>query len=213
MFGIVPVHQHFRPGAVEVYGARALGAVIAALGIASLLLLAVMPELLGGGGLSAALIGVPLAAAGLVGLLIGYAALSTRLEVTPAGLVVEAPGWRVVPMPPVQQLEVGWHEVRAVRHRTEVYRLGPLPIALPLEAFAIETARGQVVLGGYYLWELEPVLIEVAHRADCPWREDGTVEASLPHALRFGPPAWSPQDTPPAAVDRIRRVARLTRRP
>jgi hypothetical protein len=213
MFGVVPVHPHFRPGAVEVYGARALGSVVAALGIASLLLLAVTPELLGGGGLAAALIGLPLAAAGLVGLLIGYAALSTRLEVTPAGLVVEAPSWRAIPMPPVRQLEVGWREVRSVRHRTELYRLGPLPVRLPLEVFAIETARGRVVLGGYFLWELEPVLIEVAHRADCPWREDGTVEASLPQALLFGPPAWSPQEASPATMDRIRRVARLARRP
>jgi hypothetical protein len=213
MFGVVPVHPHFRPGAAEVYGARALGSVVAALGIASLLLLAVMPELLGNGGLSAALIGLPLALAGLVGLLIGYAALSTRLEVTQSGLAVEAPSWRAIPMPPVQQIEVGWDEVRAVRHRTEIYRLGPLPIRLPLEAFAIETARGRVVLGGYFLWELEPVLIEVAHRADCPWREDGTVEASLPQTLLFGPPAWSPQEASPATMDRIRRVARLARRP
>jgi len=213
MFGVVPVHSHFRPGTAEIYGARALGSVVAALGIASLLLLAVMPELLGSGGLSAALIGLPLAIAGLVGLLIGYAALSTRLEVTQAGLVVEAPSWRAVPMPPVQQIEAGWHEVRAVRHRTELYRLGPLPIRLPLEVFAIETARGRVVLGGYYLWELEPVLIEVTHRADCPWREDAAVEASLLHALRSGPPAWGPLETSPEAVNRIRRVARLARRP
>ena len=213
MFGVVPVHTHFRPGAVEVYGARALGSVVAALGIASLLLLAAMPELLAGGGLSAALIGLPLVLAGIAGVLIGYAALSTRLEVTQAGLVVEAPSWRAIPMPPVQQIEVGWHEVRAVRHRSELYRLGPLPVRLPLEVFAIETARGRVVLGGYYLWELEPVLIEVAHRADCPWREDGAVEASLLHALRSGPPAWGPLETSPEAVNRIRRVARLARRP
>ena len=213
MFGVVPVHSHFRPGTAEIYGARALGSVVAALGIASLLLLAVMPELLGSGGLSAALIGLPLALAGLVGLLVGYAALSTRLEVTQAGLVVEAPSWRAVPMPPVQKIDVAWHEVRAVRHRTELYRLGPLPIRLPLEVFAIETARGRVVLGGYFLWELEPVLIEVAHRADCPWREDGAVEASLLHTLRSGPPAWGTPDSSPEAVDRIRRVARLARRP
>lgn len=213
MFGVVPAHPQFRPGAAEVYGARAMGSVVAALGIVSLLLLAVMPGPLGSGGLSAALIGVPLAVAGLVGLLIGYAALSTRVQVTQAGLVVEAPSWRAVPMPPVQQLEVGWEEVQAVRHRTELYRLGPLPIRLPLEAFAIETARGRVVLGGYYLWELEPVLIEIAHRADCPWREDGAVEANLVHALRCGPPAWGAAETSPQAVDRIRRVARLVRRP
>jgi hypothetical protein len=213
MFGVVPVHTHFRPGAVEVYGARALGSVVAALGIASLLLLAAMPELLAGGGLSAALIGLPLVLAGIAGVLIGYAALSTRLEVTQAGLVVEAPSWRAIPMPPVQQIEVGWHEVRAVRHRSELYRLGPLPVRLPLEVFAIDTARGRVVLGGYFLWELEPVLIEVAHRAGCPWHEDGAVEASLLHTLRSGPPAWRAQDTSPAAVHRIRRVARLVPRP
>jgi hypothetical protein len=213
MFGVIPAHQHFRPGAAEVYGARALGSVVAALGIASLLLLAVMPELLGSGGFGAVLIGLPLAVAGLAGLLIGYAALSTRLEITEGGLAVEAPSWRVLPIPPVQQLQLGWHEVRAIRHRTEFYRLGPLPIRLPLEVFAIETDRGRIVLGGYYLRELEPVLIEVAHRAERPWREDGTVEASLLHTLCSGPPPWGSLETPPAAVDRIRRVARLVRRP
>jgi hypothetical protein len=213
MFGVVPAHQHFRPGAAEVYGARALGSVVAALGIAGLLLLAVMPEMLGSGGPSAALIGLPLAVAGLAGLLIGYAALSTRLEITEGGLAVEAPTWRALPIPPVQQFQLGWQEVHAIRHRTELYRLGPLPIRLPLEVFAIETARGRIVLGGYYLWELEPVLIEIAHRADRPWREDGTVEASLLHTLCSGPPTWGPLETLPAAVDRVRRVARFARRP
>lgn len=213
MFGVIPAHQHLRPGAAEIYGARALGSVVAALGIASFLLLAVMPGALGSGGLGAVLIGLPLAAAGLGGLLIGYAALSTRLEITEGGLAVEAPSWRAIPIPPVQQLQLGWDEVRAIRHRTEIYRLGPLPVRLPLEVFAIETARGRIILGGYYLWELEPVLIEVAHRADRPWREDGTVEASLLHTLRSGPPAWTPLETAVAASNRMDRIAHFARRP
>ena len=50
-----------------------------------------------------------------------------------------------------------------------LYRIGPLPVRFPLEAYAIETAGGfDSASGGYYLSDLEPILIELAHRADRP---------------------------------------------
>ena len=77
-----------------------------------------------------------------------------------------------------------------VRHRSELYRIGPLPLRLPLETYAIETTDGAIPFGSYYLSDLEPVLIDLAHRANRPWCEDGEVEADLLRTLLFGAPSW-----------------------
>jgi hypothetical protein len=124
------------------------------------------------------------------GILVGYAGVSTRIEIAQDGVLVTTPGWRACPYPPVRQYRISWAEVRAVRHRTERYRIGILPVRLPLEAYAIETASGFIVFGGYYLSDLEPVLIELAHRADRPWCEDDEVEAGLLRTLLHGAPPW-----------------------
>jgi hypothetical protein len=123
-------------------------------------------------------------------MLMGYAVLSTRIEIGRDGLLIAAPGWRACPWPPVREFRLDWANVRAVRHRTELYRIGPLPVSFPLEAYAIETAGGFILLGGYYLADLEPVLIELAHRADRPWCEDGEVEVGLLRTLLHGAPPW-----------------------
>ncbi|MCE3247974.1 MAG: hypothetical protein K0R41_1799 [Geminicoccaceae bacterium] len=133
--------------APQVYSAPLPGALLAMLGISALVLLALMPATFGVGWLPFALIGLPLAVGGACGVLMGYAVLSTRIEVARDGLVIAAPGLRACPFPPVRQYRLEWAEVRAVRHRTEVYRLGPLPLRLPLEAYAVETADGFIPFG------------------------------------------------------------------
>ena len=147
--------------------------------MSALTLVALMPATFDVGWLPLALIGLPLALGAGCGVLMGYAVLSTRIEIARDGLLIAAPGWRACPWPPVRQLRLGWTDVRAVRHRTELYRIGPLPMRFPLEAYAIETAAGFILLGGYFLSDLEPILIELAHRADRPWCEDGEIEAGL----------------------------------
>jgi hypothetical protein len=119
----------------------------------------------------------------------GYAVASVRIVIAPDGIAITTPGWRACPWPPVRQYRLDWAEVRAVRHRTELYRLGPLPWRLPLESYAIAAAES-IVFGSYYLADLEPVLIDLAHRADCPWYEDGEVEANLLRTLLAGAPNW-----------------------
>jgi hypothetical protein len=191
------------PTGRQVYSARASGALFAGAGIACLLLLGLMPGVFDGEPV-AVLIGLSLVGGGLFGLLTGYAGLLTRIEVRPAGLLIEVPSWRAVPLPPVRRIEVGWDQVNAVRRRIESYRLGFLPIRLPLEVLAVETASGRALFASYYLWQLEPILIDIANRADCPWSEDGTVEAGLFATLLRGPPAWPS----PASAGSTRRLSR-----
>jgi hypothetical protein len=191
MLGFSPGQESAAVGAPQVYSAPLSGALLAVLGIAALVLLALMPATFGAGWLPLALIGAPLAASGACGVLMGYAVLSLRIEIGREGVVITAPGLRACPFPPVRQYRLKWTDVRAVRHRTELYRLGPLPLRLPLEAYAVETAKGVIALGSYYLSDLEPVLIALAHRADRPWCEDGEVEAGLLRTLLSGAPPWS----------------------
>ena len=199
MLGFGPVPEGPTVAAPDVYSAPVPGALLAGLGVVALTLVALMPATFDVGWLPLALIGVPLAAGGGCGVLMGYAVLSTRIEIARDGLAIAAPGWRACPFPPVREFRLDWASVRAVRHRTEFYRIGFLPLRLPLEAYAIETTEGLIVFGGYYLSDLDPVLIEIAHRADRPWSEDGEVEAGLLHTLLRGAPPWPRVDQRPAA--------------
>jgi len=185
--------------APRVYSAPLPGALLAILGISALILLALMPATFGLDWLPLALIGAPLAVGGACGVVMGYAILSIRIEIAQDGIVVAAPGWRACPFPPVRQYRLRWTDVRAVRHRIELYRIGPLSLRLPLETYAIETAEGVIPFGSYYLSDLEPVLIDLAHRADRPWCEDGEVEADLLRTLLFGARSWrTVAEHPPA---------------
>jgi hypothetical protein len=190
MLGIGPIPEGATAPAHHVYSAPLAGALLVVLGISALILLALMPATFGVGWLPLALIGLPLAAGGACGVVMGYAVLSIRIEIAEEGPVIAAPGLRACPFPPVRQYRLRWADVRAVRHRTELYRIGPLPVRLPLEVYAIETKSGFIPFGSYYLSDLEPVLIELAHRADRPWCEDGEVEAGLLRTLLCGAPAW-----------------------
>src|ERR687897_1662957 len=204
MLGFGPVPDGPRVAAPDVYSAPVPGAFLAVLGVLALALVAFMPATFDVGWLPVVLIGLPLAAGGACGVLMGYTVLSTRIEIARDGLVIAAPGWRACPFPPVRQFRLNWTDVRAVRHRTELYRIGFLPLRLPLEAYAIETTEGFILFGGYYFSDLDPVLIEVAHRADRPWCEDGEVEAGLTPTPRHGAPPRPTVDRRPAARPRPR---------
>ena len=199
MLGFGPVPEGPTVAAPEVYSAPVPGALLAVLGIVALALVAFMPATFDVGWLPLALIGLPLAAGGGCGVLMGYAVLSTRIEIARDSLTITAPGWRACPFPPVREFRLDWTDVRAVRHRTELYRIGLLPVRLPLEAYAIETRDGFILFGGYYLSDLESVLIELAHRADRPWCEDGEAEAGLLRTLLHGAPPWPTVEQRPAA--------------
>jgi hypothetical protein len=207
MLGFGPVPEGATVPAPHVYSAPLAGALLAVLGISALSLLALMPATFDVGWLPLALIGLPLAAGGACGVVMGYAVLSIRIEIAPDGLAITAPGWRACPFPPVRQYRLKWSDVRAVRHRTELYRIGLLPLRLPLEAYAVETTDGFIPFGSYYLPDLEPVLIELAHRADRPRCEDDEVRAGLLRTLLCGAPPWPTVDQRPSvgtSADRAR---------
>ena len=190
MLGFGPTPEGAAVPAPHVYSAPLPGALLAVLGISALVMLALMPGTYDVGWLPFALIGLPLAVGGACGVLMGYAVLSIRIEIAQDGVVIAAPGLRACPFPPVREYRLKWTDVRAVRHRTELYRIGPLPLRLPLEAYAIETTDGFIPFGSYYLSDLEPVLVDLAHRADRPWCEDGEIRAGLLRTLLFGAPPW-----------------------
>lgn len=190
MLGLTPAPQGAAATKPNVYGAPLTGALLASLGMGAFGLLALMPNHFDGVSLLRTLMALALACGGLFGIMLGYVSVSTRIEVGPEGVRVTTPDWRACPYPPVREYRLRWDEVKSVHHRTEIYRIGPLPLRLSLDAYAIETTRGPILLGGYYLSDLEPVLIELAHRADRPWREHDEVEAGLLHTLRHGAPPW-----------------------
>ena len=123
MLGLTPAPQGATT-APNVYGAPVTGALLAGLGMLAFGLLALMPTTFDGVSLVRTLMALSLAIGGMFGILIGYASVSTRIEIAPEGVLVTTPGWRASPYPPVRQYLVRWTDVRAVRHRTEVYSIG-----------------------------------------------------------------------------------------
>jgi hypothetical protein len=170
------------------YSGRLSGALFLGLGLASLALIELVPLFLSGSWTVMLLIGLPLAGGAAVGLATGLANLCTRIEITADGLAVTAPTWRLYPTLPLQRLKVGWRQLRALRHRTERYRTGLPGLRFGIDVYVVQTDQGSAVLGGYYLPELEPVLTDIANRADCPRVEDGVIETGLLRTLFRGAP-------------------------
>ena len=170
------------------YSARLSGALSLGLGLVSVVLIQLVPLFLADSFALMLLIGLPLAGAAGFGLVTGLANLCTRIEITADGLALTAPTWRLYPTLPLQRLTVGWRELRAVRHRVEQYRVGLPRLGFAIDVYVVQTDRGSAVLGGYYLPELEAVLTDVAHRADCRWVEDGAIELGVLPTLWGGAP-------------------------
>jgi hypothetical protein len=178
-----------------IHRARLAGFRLMTIGLVSLATAIALPLTAGTWPLALPLV-VPLLGGGVLAVLAGYASWRTRIEISDDGLVVQAPAWRACPLPPVRRLDVGWHELRAIRARTERYRL--LGLVRPAEAYEIVTTRGSIVLGGGFVADTEGVLLEVARRGGCLWIEDGEVGLHPLQALLRGTPPW-PHDFQPQA--------------
>jgi hypothetical protein len=193
MFGVEAPRDMDRAhiGPTAVYTSSLTGALIFGLGLVCLTIALGLAAELAGSWLSILIVGLPLLAGAALGLALGYANLHSLIEIGPGGLKVVAPSWRGVPMPPLQHASVPWSGVRALRHRTEIYGIGALGLQLAVEVYALATDQGRVVLAGYYLNELEPIMIQIGDRAGREISEEGEVEVGLLPMLCGTPPPWS----------------------
>jgi len=193
MFGVdAPrVFDRAHIGPTAVYTSSLTGALIFGLGLVCLTIGLGLAAELAGSWLSILIVGLPLLAGAALGLALGYANLHSRIEIGPDGLKAVAPSWRGVPLPPLQHASVSWSGVRALRHRTEIYGVGALGLQLPVEVYALATDQGRVVLAGYYLNELEPIMIQISDRAGREISEEGEVEVGLLPMLCGALPPWS----------------------
>jgi hypothetical protein len=180
-----------------VHRARLAGIRLMTVGLVSAAVAAALPLLTLDTWPGALLGGGPLLLGGLLALVAGYATWRTRIEIDDDGLLVQAPAWRACALPPLGRLAVGWHEICAIRARTERYRL--LGLARAVETYEVVTRGGSIVLGGGFMPDTEGVLLEVARRGGCLWIEDGEVELHPVHALLRGTPPW-PHDFQPGAA-------------
>lgn len=188
MFGISPVPPTDQAARAQrtVYQAGIVGALLFGLGLVCLILfLGLTPGLIGSW-MSVLVIGVPLLGGTVLGLALGYANLHTRIELSAERVEIVAPSWRGFPAPPLQHLSVALDEIRTIRRRTERLGLGLPGLRLPVDVYAIETARGRVVLGSYYLGELEAVLGEIFARSGCARADDGEIGFGLLQILTGG---------------------------
>lgn len=180
MFGLNPVTQDYRPRSegVTVYEAGIIGALLVGLGLACMILgLAQAPRILVSD-TSFLVIGLPLVVASILGVTLGYANLHTRIRMGGGRLDIVAPSYRGLPVPPIQHLSVAIDEVRTIRRRKERLRLLP-GLALPIDVYAIETDRGQIVVGGYYQGDIDTALTEIFARSGCGRVEDAEVTVGL----------------------------------
>lgn len=179
-----------------VHRARLAGARLITLGLLCMAAAAALPLMLDSWP-GVLLLGGFLLPGGLLALVVGYAACRTWIEIDDDGLFVQAPAWRACPLPPLRRLDVGWHQLRAIRARTERYRL--LGLVRSAEAYEIVTASGSVVLRGGFVPETEALLLEAARRGGCLWIEDGEVDLDPLRTLLRGTPPW-PHDFQPGAA-------------
>jgi hypothetical protein len=180
----------------KTYRSRCSAAFLIPLGLGCLALGTAVPFLLKDPVFAFILMGLPLIFTGCVALLHGFSAAQTRIEISGQKLKLAVPGWRGFPVPPVMRADLEWNEVRALRHRIEVYQVAMPPFALgtpfPVNVYAIETAQGRFILGGRSIPRLAEAIAEIATRSGLPVQHDGEVSAKIVEALLKGTPSWSP---------------------
>jgi hypothetical protein len=178
----------------HIYRSRVPAVFLIPLGVFMLCLSAALPFELQDPILGFILMGLPLIFTGSVALLHGCAAAVTRIEITEHELKLSVPGWRGFPVPPLRRASLGWSEVLAVRHRTEIYRVAILPFALdmpfPVDVFAIDTSRERFILGGRSVRRLTEAIAEIAARSGRPLQSEQKVWAGLVGTLLRGAPPW-----------------------
>jgi len=175
----------------RIYGAKPTGLILMLLGILTIGIGIAVTVIANDTLLAYLLMGLPTLLLGLIELLTGFATFAARIEISRNGLTIAAPAWRACPLPPVRRFRLRWDEIRAVRHRAEIYHLLPgegLPF--PVDVYAIDTEKGRIVLGGKSLRGLAEAMREIAVRSGGGMRAEEPVRAGIFRSLAKGPPAW-----------------------
>ena len=179
-----------------IYSSRCTAAFLIPLGLSSLALGAAVPFLLEDPVFAFILMGIPLLICAVIALLHGFSAAFSRIEISERQLKLAAPSWRGFPVPPVRKAVLNWNDVRAVRHRVELYHVAIPPFALnvpfPVDVYALETAQERFILGGKSIPRLADAIADIAVRSRLPVRREGEVRSSLLKALLKGTPEWQP---------------------
>jgi hypothetical protein len=141
--------------------------------------------------LALVLMGLPAGFLGVIALLAGISGLKARIEIHHGALTLAAPQWRGCPLPPVRKHQFSWDEIRALRHRTEVYHLLPgRGLPFPVDVYAIDTACSRVIVGGKSIPQMAQAIRDIALRSGRAILEDSPVQAGILGSLINGPPAW-----------------------
>jgi hypothetical protein len=137
------------------------------------------------------LMGLPAWFLGTIALLAGISGLKARIEIHHGALTLAAPQWRGCPLLPVRTLHVRWDEIRALRHRTEVYHLFPgRGLPFPVDVYAIDTLGSRVIMGGKSIPQMAQAIRDIARRSGRAIQEDSSVQAAILGSLINGPPPW-----------------------
>ena len=178
---------------IFIYKAMASGLILLVLGLISVILATLVLFVAKSPWPAFLLMSLPLALVGLTALLNGIAAIGTRINVMPTGLNAIIPRWRACPLPPFHRFHIGWDEVRAVRHRKEIYHIflaSPLIAPFPVDVYAIETEQRRIVVGGRTIPHLAQAMQRIADRSGLEIVEEKEVEARLLKTLIIGAPTW-----------------------
>ena len=174
------------------YSGLLTGLALGLLGFCGVVLAVVVPLFAKAPILAFILMSVPAFFIGSIALAHGFAVIAARIEISDTGLKLAIPRWRVFPIPPVVRFSLRWDELLAVRHRKEVYQLLILPF--PVEVFAIDTAKGRVVLGGRSIPGLQRALMEIVRQAGLTIQDEGEIKVGLIRTLLRGSPPWRDGD-------------------
>ncbi|MBI4773154.1 MAG: hypothetical protein HY788_03055 [Deltaproteobacteria bacterium] len=178
---------------IFIYKAMASGLILFVLGLFSVILATLVLFVAKSPWPAFLLMSLPLALVGLTALLNGIAAIGTRIDIMPTGLNAIIPRWRACPLPPFHRFHLGWDEVRAVRHRKEIYHIflaSPSIAPFPVDVYAIETEGRRIVVGGRTIPRLAEAVHLIADRSGLAVVEEKEVEASLIRTLFKGAPGW-----------------------
>ncbi|MGC8492195.1 MAG: hypothetical protein ACP5SH_10700 [Syntrophobacteraceae bacterium] len=139
------------------------------------------------------LMSVPMIFGGFVVLMYGISAVYSRMEITEGELKMVLPGWRALPVLPMRKACLRWSEVRAVRHRVDVYTIFIPPwllVPYPLDMYAIDTDNERILVPREIVRRLPEAIGAICDYSGHPLQTEPQASVSFFRTLFFGTPTW-----------------------